>query len=180
MHRSSEPANEAVAAWQQHQFVCCSMQLTPGARRLAEVLSRNEGKRNAHLHGFRHHHGSGHWSWRLFLAPSGGRCHTASTAPQIASRLYSLRQRPIPCGSSQPRSDLCVSRPGLSIPGGNYDEGGTRKSRVRFPTSKAAPRNQKECSIPDRIRAGGAVCQTKTGCVNHLAISAWETQRQGP
>jgi hypothetical protein len=36
-------AIKAVAAWQQHQFVCCSMQLTPGARRLAEVLSINEG-----------------------------------------------------------------------------------------------------------------------------------------
>jgi serine acetyltransferase len=43
MHRSSESANEAVAAGQQQQFVCCSMQLTPAARRLAEVLGRNEG-----------------------------------------------------------------------------------------------------------------------------------------
>ena len=69
------------------------------------------GKHNAHLYGFSHHHGSGHWSWRLFLAPSGGRGHTACAAPQIVSGFIPCGSGLLPCGSSQPRSDLV--RPGL-------------------------------------------------------------------
>jgi hypothetical protein len=50
---------------------------------LTDMLSKR-GNPHAHLYGNSHHHGSGHWSWRLFLAPPSGRRHTASTTPQIA------------------------------------------------------------------------------------------------
>ena len=81
----------------------------PGRIREEERCVR--GKHNAHLYGFSHHHGSGHWSWRLFLAPSGGRGHTACAAPQIVSGFIPCGSGLLPCGSSQPRSDLV--RPGL-------------------------------------------------------------------
>jgi len=101
-----------VAAWQQHQFVWCSSQLKV-ARQVSgwNWCPAKRGKHNAHLYGFSHHHGSGHWSWRLFLAPSGGRGHTACAAPQIVSGFIPCGSGLLPCGSSQPRSDLV--RPGL-------------------------------------------------------------------
>ena len=101
-----------MAAWQQHQFVWCSSQLKV-ARQVSgwNWCPSKRGKHNAHLYGFSHHHGSGHWSWRLFLAPSGGRGHTACAAPQIVSGFIPCGSGLLPCGSSQPRSDLV--RPGL-------------------------------------------------------------------
>jgi len=90
--RTGERSWWAVAAWQQHEFVWYPMQLGPKSLRFCATTGLQGGKRNAHLYGLRHH-GSRHWSGRLFLASPSGCGHAACTAPQIKIAT-ALQKRP--------------------------------------------------------------------------------------
>jgi len=90
-------SRNAVARAQQFEFVSLAHATAQAGSRFGDGHKR-EGLTNAHVCGFGHHHHRSNRAWRLLVAPSGGRGHTASTASQIAIRQlpFYFQQWPAP------------------------------------------------------------------------------------